>query len=94
MTRKSITLDDIEELLDWKLEEKLDQKLKPIKEDITLIKQVTEKMNDRMNKGFSVLTQNIERLEEINLAYIEDSDDHELRIKRLEKRAGITTNNN
>lgn len=89
----------LEQKLEEKLDQKLDEKLKPIKDDIgglkndvALIKQVTEKMNDRMNKGFNILNQKIERLEEINIAHIEDYDGHELRIKRLEKGAGVTNN--
>lgn len=87
-----VTLDAIEELLDRKFEEKL----KPIHEEIADIKDVVEhefkRTNNRIDEGFSILNGKIERLEEINVAVIQDHDGLEARTKRLEKHAGFNKN--
>ncbi|MBI4130611.1 hypothetical protein HY468_04795 [Candidatus Roizmanbacteria bacterium] len=89
MNRKppTLTIKNIEELFDKKLE--------PIKDDLTTIKQVVEqRVYKEMKKGFAHVNKRIDRLEEISLAIIYDSNDHESRIKKLEKRAGLPSNNN
>ncbi len=85
----ALTKKDISELLDEKLE--------PIKEDISLIQkdlrhtqEVVEKEFKKMNERFNIVDEKIDRLDNQVAAVIED---YEPRLKRLEKHAKLNTSN-
>lgn len=90
MTLTKQDLNAIENLLDNKLEqkldEKLDEKLEPIKKDLADVKKI-------VNREFIKVHKRLDRLEDISLAVVEDLNDHETRIKRLEKHTKLNPSN-
>jgi predicted RNase H-like nuclease (RuvC/YqgF family) len=65
-----------------------------LKSDLSNVKDVLEnRVYKEMKEGFRYLNKKIDRLEEVNLANQGDHDDHETRILRLEKHAGISPKN-
>ena len=97
-----LTLENFEELLDRKLEEKLeqklnekfDEKLKPIYNELALIKDVTEnRIYKELKETRREMKAGFEHLDDVTNAIVLDFNDHEDRIKRLEKRTDVTNNN-
>lgn len=89
----ALTKKDISELLD----QKLDEKLEPIKKDISTIKkdlqhtqEVVEKEFKKMNERFDIVEERLDRLDNQVAAVIED---YEPRLKRLEKKTDINQSN-
>ncbi|MBI4130609.1 hypothetical protein HY468_04785 [Candidatus Roizmanbacteria bacterium] len=103
-----MTKKDLAELLDEKLQPIKDElsdvkddiasvkdDVASVKDDVASVKDVIEKrVYKEMKEGFAHVNKRIDRLEEISLAIIEDSNDQESRIRHLEKRIRTPSNNN
>lgn len=78
----ALTKKDISDLLD----QKFDEKLEPIKKELETVKKI-------VNREFINVNTRLDRLEDISLAVVEDFNEHDARLKRLEKDKKVSSSN-
>jgi len=89
----SLTLENIEKLLDEKLTP-IKEEITSIKGEITQIKDVTEnRIYKELKETRQEMKEGFAHIDDVTNAIVLDYNDHEDRIKRLEKITSTTNNN-